>query len=248
MRTGHPFCIHNLNYRRLHTLPFRLADVNLSGGGGLLERLRHMTVTEIKEITKSRVKVAIDGEPAFVLYKGELRAYGIKEGQEIREEDYQTILTQILPKRAKMRALNLLKSRAYTSFQLEEKLTMGGYPREIILEALSYVESFGYINDSQYAADFIEYNKEKKSRNRMAMDLRKKGIPDVIIREAMENAEGADSEELEKTQIVRWMEKKRFTPHTATLQEKNKMTAFLFRKGFSIDTIRNVLSLDITSI
>lgn len=122
-----------------------------------------MTVTEIKEITKSRVKVAIDGEPAFIVYKGELRAYGIKEGQEIKEEDYQTILTQVLPKRAKIRALNLLKSRAYTSFQLEEKLTMGGYPREIILEALSYVESFGYINDSQYAADFIEYNKEKRA-------------------------------------------------------------------------------------
>lgn len=207
-----------------------------------------MTVTEIKEITKSRAKVEIDGEYAFVLYKGELRAYGIKEGQEIRGEDYQAIMTRILPKRAKMRALNLLKSRAYTSSQLEDKLTMGGYPRQIVLEALSYVESFGYINDAQYAADFIEYNKEKKSRNRMFIDLRKKGIPEAVIREAMENGEDADSEELEKNQIIRWMEKKNFVPQTATLQEKHKMTAFLFRKGFSIDTIRNVLSLDITSI
>ncbi|MDE6203133.1 MAG: recombination regulator RecX, partial [Lachnospiraceae bacterium] len=161
-----------------------------------------MTVTEIKEITKSRVKVEIDGEYAFVLYKGELRTYGIKEGQDICDEDYQTILTQILPKRAKMRALNLLKSRSYTSFQLEEKLTMGGYPRQIILEALSYVESFGYINDAQYAADFIAYNTENKRRNRMFRDLRNKGIPAAVIREALENAEGADSNELENAPVA----------------------------------------------
>ena len=40
-----------------------------------------MTVTAIREIAKSRVLVSVDETFAFVLYKGELRSYGLKEGQ-----------------------------------------------------------------------------------------------------------------------------------------------------------------------
>ena len=32
---------------------------------------------------------------------------------------------------------------------------------------MAYVRSFGYINDSRYALDFIEYNKESKSKKRI---------------------------------------------------------------------------------
>lgn len=103
------------------------------------KKRRLMTVTGIKEITKSRMKIDIDGAFAFVLYKGELRIYGIKENQELSEENYQKILIEVLPKRAKLRAMNLLKSRAYTAFQLREKLEAGGYPKKIIEEAIDYV-------------------------------------------------------------------------------------------------------------
>lgn len=212
------------------------------------KKRQQMTVTGIKEITKSRMKIEIDGEFAFVLYKGELRVYGIKENQEISEEVYQKILTEVLSKRAKLRAMNLLKSRAYTSFQLKEKLEMGGYPGEIIEEAIDYVTSFGYVNDNQYAIDFIEYNKETKSKNRIFTDLYKKGISRDMIEEAWDDVVGEERAELEREQIVYWINKKNFSPETASLQEKQKMMAFLYRKGFSNETIRSVLSLDITTI
>ena len=48
-----------------------------------------MLVTQVTELSKSRSKVYIDQEFAFVLYKGELRLYHIKEGQQLSEEDYQ---------------------------------------------------------------------------------------------------------------------------------------------------------------
>ncbi|MCI8935988.1 MAG: regulatory protein RecX [Lachnospiraceae bacterium] len=207
-----------------------------------------MTVTGIKEITKSRMKIDIDGAFAFVLYKGELRIYGIKENQELSEENYQKILIEVLPKRAKLRAMNLLKSRAYTAFQLREKLEAGGYPKKIIEEAIDYVASFGYVNDSQYAMDFIEYNKEKKSKNRIFMDLYKKGISKELIEEAWKDAVGEDRQELEKEQIIHWIQKKNFPLETASLREKQKMMAFLYRKGFTNELIRSVLLLDITTI
>lgn len=207
-----------------------------------------MTVTKITEISKSRVRIETEEEEAFVLYKGELRAYGIEENQEISGKAYHEIMEELLPRRAKLRALNLLKGRSYTRRQLRDKLKARGYPEAIIGEAIEYVSSFGYIDDRGYALDFIEYNKETKSKKRIFLDLQRKGISGDIVEEAWEEAVRDDEQELEKEQICRLILKKNFSVGTATLQEKQKMTAFLYRKGFGVEAIRNALLLDITSI
>lgn len=207
-----------------------------------------MTVTNLSEISKSRIKVEIDGEPAFVLYKGELRTYGVREGGELAEEDYKTLMQEVLPKRVKLRALNLLKSRSYTRAQLADKLTAGGYLPEHVKTAIDYVASFGYVDDAQYARDFIEYNKEKKSRQRILTDLMNKGIPKQLFEEIWSETVGEEQAEVEKEQIKGWILKKKFMVEDASPEEMRKMAAFLYRKGFSFDSIRSVLSLDITSI
>ena len=84
-----------------------------------------MLVTQVTELSKSRSKVYIDQEFAFVLYKGELRLYHIKEGQQLSEEDYRTIMQEVLPKRAKLRAMNLLQGREYTDGTAADKITAG---------------------------------------------------------------------------------------------------------------------------
>lgn len=207
-----------------------------------------MIVTGISEMSKSRVKIEIDGEFAFVLYKGELRAYGIEEGNMLSLEHYETIMQEVLPKRAKMRAMNLLKSRAYTRMQLLNKLTEGGYPEELAKYAVDYVESFGYVNDEQYVRDFIDYNKERKTRRRMLADLTCKGISKQFFDQIFDEEVGEDRTDFERKQIKEWIRKKNFSPDEASMEDMRKMTAFLYRKGFSVDTIRSVLSLDITSI
>ena len=73
-----------------------------------------MQVTEIRELDKKRSRVYIDEEFAFVLYRSELRKFCIKEGEEISQEVHDEITRVILPKRAKLRAMNLLKSRQYS--------------------------------------------------------------------------------------------------------------------------------------
>ncbi len=207
-----------------------------------------MTVTAIREVTKSRVLVSVDETFAFVLYKGELRSYGLKEGQEITEESYRDIMENLLPRRAKLRAMNLLKSRSYTEKQLYDKLKAGDYPEEIIEQALDYVRSYHYIDDRQYAEDYIEYHKESRSRSRILRDLVQKGISAELAGEVYEEKAGEDRTELEKEQILALMRKKNFSPNEATFEEKQKFSALLYRKGFQIDTIRCALLLDSTSI
>jgi regulatory protein len=192
----------------------------------------------MKEMSKARVKIELDSGEEFVLYKGEVRTYGIRENQEIDWNAYHTITEEVLPKRAKLRAMNLLKARSYTTAQLREKLELGGYSGQIVQEAIDYVTSFGYLDDERYALDFIEYNKETKSQKRIFVDLLKKGISEAVCESAWEEVVGHDNQELEQKQILGWIAKKKFQPETSTLEEKQKMMAFLYRKGFSIDSIK----------
>ena len=202
-----------------------------------------MTVTNITELSKSRVRIEIDHEFAFVLYKGELRLHKIEEGDEIEDAVYDRIMKDVLPKRAKLRAMNLLKNRTYTKAQLKDKLLQGGYPEQIADIAVDYVVSYRYVDDEQYVRDFIEYNREKKSRKRIQLDLMHKGISEQLFQDIWEEIAGDDEEAIEREQIIYWMNKKHFCPQEATFEEKQKMMAFLYRKGFSINNIRSIYEL-----
>jgi regulatory protein len=207
-----------------------------------------MTVTQITEVSQSRCRVYLDGEFAFVLYKGELRKFCIREGQEISEELYQQIMADVLVKRARLRSMNLLQSRDYTRKQLEDKLKQGEYPPACIEDALAYVESYGYIDDSRYARDYTEYHIQNKSRNRIMMDLMKKGIRKEDIQNAFANLEQLGVEQDELQMVLALLKKKKYDANAATKQEQQKMYGFLYRKGFKPDIISRALLLDITSI
>jgi regulatory protein len=49
-----------------------------------------------------------------------------------------------------------------TERELKNKLREAGYPECIIDKTLDYVKSYGYINDSRYAANFIRARKVLK--------------------------------------------------------------------------------------
>lgn len=205
-----------------------------------------MIVTQITGITKGRFRIYIEEKPAFVLYRGEVRRLGIREGEPLSEESLREIEEEILPTRAKRRAMNLLQNRDYTEAGLREKLRNGDYPESCIEEAVAYVKSYGYVDDCRYAGDFITYNLDRKSRTRMEQDLMRKGISKDTIRTVFEELEEQGTSQDEVAMIRRLLEKKKYDPQTATGQEKQRMYAFLYRRGFRAEVISRALLLDIT--
>ena len=205
-----------------------------------------MIVTQITGITKGRFRIYIEEKPAFVLYRGEVRRLGIREGEPLSEESLREIEEEILPTRAKRRAMNLLQNRDYTEAGLREKLRNGDYPESCIEEAVAYVKSYGYVDDCRYAGDFITYNLDRKSRTRMEQDLMRKGISKDTIRTVFEELEEQGTSQDEGAMIRRLREKKKYDPQTATGQEKQRMYAFLYRRGFRAEVISRALLLDIT--
>lgn len=202
-----------------------------------------MIVTQITDISKNRSKVYIDQEFAFVLYKGELRLYHLSEGAEIKDEDYAEIIQTVLPKRAKLRAMNLLQKRTYTEKQLRDKLKEGFYPEEILEEAISYVKSFHYVDDEQYALDYLTYNEGRKSLRQIEQDLYQKGISKELWSKTMDLWEDNGGKQDETEMISSLLEKKHYHAD-CDLKTKQKIYSFLLRKGFSSDAIRRTMHLE----
>ena len=200
-----------------------------------------MTVTMIQEITKSKYRIWIDGEVAFVLYKGDLRRYKIRCDESIDESVYREIMGQLLVKRARQRVLHLLVHRDMTVHQVRDKLVAGEYPEAVIGDAIAYAASFGYLGDEGYVQKYYETYREVKSIKRMQMDLISKGIDrDTIahVFAAMQEAY-ADEEDAELLQIRKVLHKRGYSDDAeCTYEERRKHFAFLLRKGFSASKIK----------
>ena len=196
-----------------------------------------MTVTDITEISKKKSKVFLDTDLCFALYKSELRTYKIEKDAEISQECYDTLMNEVLLKRAKLRCMNLLKSRDYTEYQLRIKLKQGVYPEEIIDAAIAYVASYGYVNDFRYAQNYIEYAGNTKSRRQIENSLASKGVSKDTIEHAYEQCSEEDSVTAEEELIHKLLEKKHFDREHATYEECQKMIGFLYRRGFVPDKI-----------
>lgn len=199
-----------------------------------------MIVTDIVPLTKNRNKIYIDNEFAFVLYKGELRLYHVTVGEELNEADYREITQILLPKRAKLRAMNLLQKKTYCEKQLEAKLREGFYPEEVIAEAILYVKSFHYVDDLQYAVDYITYHETAKPMAKLREELLRKGISKDTFEAAVEAWKelGGDADESEM--IHRLLAKKNYH-EDMDIKEKQRIYAYLLRKGFSMETISGAM-------
>ena len=200
-----------------------------------------MIVTGIEEVSKSRSKICIDGEFAFVLYKGELRHFHLREGEEISTADHEQIMKEILPKRAKLRAMNLLLKKNYTNAQLSAKLKEGGYPEEIVQYALDYVGSFHYVDDLRYAIDYIICHEKNRSRARIEQDLRAKGIDKEVMAQAFRQWEEEGGGQDEEQMILALFKKRGFDPETATPSQRQREYGFLMRKGYSPERVRSAV-------
>lgn len=195
-------------------------------------------VTRLEALTKTKYQVELDGVPAFILYKGELSRFGIREGTQLAEETYEKLMQEVLLVRAKQKAMELLSCADQTEAELRQKLKRGMYPPEIIEEAVDYVRSFSYLDDDRYAENFILSRKDKKSRKEIYALLCAKGISPQQAESALEEYCGQE-DQIEA--IRRILKKKGVDFSSISEQERYKIYGSLARKGFRYEDIRQVI-------
>ena len=197
-------------------------------------------VDRIEALSGGRYLVRLGDGRSFPLYKKELDEYGIREGEPLAPERETQILQELLPKRAKLCAMNYLQHMDRTEQQLRKKLSGLFYPEEIAQQAVAYVKSYRYIDDVRYAAHYIECHRESRSLRRIEQDLYQKGISREDFQEALSQSETPDEEH----QIREWLEKKHYSGEQAERSETERMIRFLLRKGYSLSAIRGALQVE----
>lgn len=199
-----------------------------------------MIITKIEPVTKTKYRVYVEEQFAFVLYKGELSRFHLKEEGEISEETIRKIKEDVLLKRAKLRAMHLLNDMARTEEQLRQKLRQGGYPEDVAEGAIAYVKSFGYINDEAYIRSFVESRKDKKSRREIYALLGQKGVKGELVEQILAEVYEEHSDREAISEILR---RKRYDPETADDKERQRIYGYLIRKGFRYEDVRQVIQV-----
>lgn len=198
-------------------------------------------ITDIVEINKKKKRIYINYDSAFSLYIGEIRKFKIKKDQSISNEIYDEIVNEILPKRAKIRAMNLLKDKDYTEYSLKKKLKEGYYPEDSIRIAIDYVKSYGYIDDKRYTENYVNFKSVSKSRYQITNLLLQKGVNRDLISEVCDEYY-ENSENSEKKLIEKLILKRKLDIINISREEKSKLLGYLTRKGFQIDLINGVIN------
>ena len=138
----------------------------------------------------------------------------------------------------------LLAQRDYTCARLREKLLGSGFEEEIADEVIGSLKEAHYIDDVRYARNFIEAHRGDRSRLRIRKDLEDRGVPSDIVSEALREELEENGEEAEIRQIRKLMEKRKFDPESADWNEKQKMQAYLYRKGYAASAVRAAMDAE----
>nr|WP_122012323.1 regulatory protein RecX [Maliibacterium massiliense] len=86
------------------------------------------------------------------------------------------------------KALSLLEYRWRTRQEMQRALAQRGYSQEVVQQVLSQLEAWGYLDDARFAEQFVRGRLERGdgARMRLRQSLGQKGVPDDVLREALD--------------------------------------------------------------
>lgn len=141
---------------------------------------------------------------------------------------------------ARRKAMQLLEHMDRTEKALSDRLRQAGFSERAVADAMSYVKSYGYIDDSRYARTYLAYRMESKSRQKLIQELIQKGVDRQTAVEAWEE-EAALNQPDEREILKRTIEKKYDRDTQLDEKEMRRLQGYLARRGFQFQDISGVL-------
>jgi regulatory protein len=142
-------------------------------------------------------------------------------------------------------ALRFLGYSARSRNEIQKRLERDEFAPEIIAAVLAELEARNWVNDAQFARDWVEDRADRKKygKSRLAAELWRKGVDKEEVTAALDMVEEAD--ELARARSAagsRWKLSAEETDREAIQAEKRRVGAFLQRRGFGWGIITQVLS------
>ena len=193
-----------------------------------------MKILSIEKITKTKSRISFESGEAIILNDREIRMLHLADGEDISEQAIDKLYNEVLLPKAKYQAMNLLKVQDRSEKEMRMRLKRNGYPSQIIEQVIRFLYSYHYLDDKRYTEYFLRYRSGLKSRKEILYQLSQKGID----ADALENMEDLPSD-IET--IRRLIEKKIRGMEQIDRKEREKLVAYLARKGFCSSDIFSVL-------
>ena len=139
----------------------------------------------------------------------------------------------VSPEAAKLKAMRLLGRREHSARELSSKLRQGGVEAELTTEVVESMTENGWQSDPRFAASRIQ-NRIAQGFGpiRISAELRVAGLPDALIREAMEAAE------CDWTTLCVETYQRKYRQPPADRAERQKRYNHLAARGFTGEHIR----------
>ena len=133
------------------------------------------------------------------------------------------------------RAMKYLVRREHSRAELHTKLLLKATPDDNVDRVLDELAARGWLSDSRAAEQLVRMRRNRFGMQRIAHELRQKGIGEDLINDALPQMKDT---ELEAARSI-WQRKFGIVPEDA--KEKAKQLRFMQSRGFMPDVIFKVL-------
>ena len=184
---------------------------------------------------QQRVNIYVDGRYAFSLTTA--AAAGLEMGQPVTDALLAQVQGQEEMEKARLTAEHFLTFRPRSAAEVRQNLARKGFPDPVIEQVISSLQERRLLDDMAFARYWLEQRETFKPRSALALrqELYQKGLDRRLIEAVL-----ADLDEM--TSARRAAEK--LAPRLSHLPWEafqQKMGSFLQRRGFTYDTVRQVV-------
>jgi len=198
-----------------------------------------MMVTDIAASDRKRLRISLNHAFAFWIYQSDYRKYSVLKvlelGAVVEGEQLNQIYREVLLPRAKSFVLYLFDRSERSEMEVRQKLRQKEYPEEIYDEVIDYLKQYHYLDEERIVRSCLARLSASKSRQVIVGKLIQKGISRELIERVMEEEEysgqSAAVSALKKKLHSTKIEKEAI--YEISWEEKQKINACLYRKGFS---------------
>ena len=195
-----------------------------------------VTKVEVCKKNKNRVNVFVDDEFFMSSFLEVAYLNKIKVGTKIDEANLKKIILDEEIAKANSYAIKLLSKFIKSEAEVKQKLTERGYSPETIEAVMQKLKEYGYVNDKQFAINYLNSNQHLKSKLVIKQQLKQKGISTEII----DNLKFFSEIELNTATTLanKWFKNKEHTKENLF-----KLNNYLYGKGFSSEICKRAMSM-----
>lgn len=146
-----------------------------------------ITKIEIQKKNKNRVNLYLDEEFYCGLSLETIMKNHLKEGFEINENQIEFLKTETEKEVALSKAVGYISKCQKTKKEILKYLLTKGFDETICQQVIEKLEEYKFVDDEEYAKNYIKFKNKNNGSRKIAMELKQKGVDDEIASQSLEN-------------------------------------------------------------